>query len=235
MVYRRTRRTRKRTAPRRKFSRPTKRSFRKRFRSRIPKPLNGFPDSIMSRHRSVTILNSDPASSGKLVWVFSANGMFVRQPMGFDEMMARYNHFTVVGSKITVKAFPFVVGNVDPGMIIITTSANEETDTTYASLEHLLEQRLSTGKKMVGSQGVTTAGGGTVICSARFSAKKFFGTKFIVGGSQYRGSSTANPTEGAFFNVHHHSIAANNPGALSLVVQIDYIAVFSEPKHMARS
>lgn len=68
-----------------------------------------------------------------------------------------------------------------------------------------------------------------------FSAKKFFGTKNIVGKDLYRGSTSASPTEEAYFQIWVASIAGGDPTTMNFLLEIEYIAVLTEPKFVDQS
>ena len=85
--------------------------------------------------------------------------------------------------------------------------------------------------------GLTTnyTGGKSPVMTKHFSAKKFFKKSSVVNSDLYRGSYVANPTERANFGVWAASIAGNDPGAQYFLVEIEYIAVLTERKHLPTS
>lgn len=148
------------------------------------------------------------------------------QPMGFDELMVNYNHFTVIGSKITV-TFTGQTNTYVCGIAVDASSAN-----TSTSGEELKERQRTIYRIMPTNVG----GAGKCVLTKRFSAKKFFHVKAIVGESQYKGTASTSPTEQAYFYVW----AGADDGTtatqtIQASVHIEYMVVFSEPKTVGQS
>lgn len=229
-----------------------KRSVRRRlFRKPGPRPpfrrslpLSGFPLRKAARLRYVDTFSLNPGSGLKSVYVFRANDCFDpnltsggHQPKGFDQMMAVYNHCTVVGSKITIRAYNQTVNTGVPGLVVCKLSSSGIEIASATNLEDLLEDPRLTGRKLGGAVGYNTSrsGANMIMVSNKFSARKFFGRRFIVGDALYRHTSGASPTEQAYFEICHHSLNGNDPDPLTFTVQIDYICVFTEPKPLGQS
>lgn len=226
-----TRRTR---APKRRRTTSTTKKTRTEFVSRPPLPLNGFPASTMARLRFVTEKSLDASVSDPIAWInFRANSAYDpdeqlggHQPTGFDEFMNIYNHCTVVGSKI--KVTPYQLANGAIAYLGIGLFADSTDAGTYNSVPKLLASSQFAGTKLL--TGVNGQAPKPISITKSFSAKKFFGTKNIVGKGFYRHSATANPSEQAFFTVAQGSASASNAGVVHLLIEIDYICVFSERK-----
>lgn len=213
---------------------------RRRARPRRPLPLTGFPRSKMVRLRYAEEISVDCGLNTVASAVYNASGLYDprvaaggHQPKGYDQWATIYNHYTVVGARMNVRYMPDTNGDVLPGFITIMLTANGTTASALTP-EEVLESKWATRKGMVGlntgnawpiNRGVTK----------NFSAKKFFGTRGIVGKDLYRGDNTTNPTESAYFEIVVGSLGGNNPGAVNLVVTIDYIAVMSEPINLSQS
>lgn len=166
-------------------------------------------------------------------YTFRANDLFDpdytstgHQPRGFDELIAMYNHFTVLGSRITVDfalqpsaTYPldcFIQLAGEPGVSASAIDWHERQDV----------------KSVVISQ----SGKPTGRLSYNFSAKKFFGPSRPVNDSAQKGSSTASPSELAYYHlgaVAHN--AASDPTGLYCSVKIDYIVMFHEAKSVGQS
>lgn len=190
------------------------------------------PKTAMIKFRYVDDVTIDPAIGGVATHVFSCNGMYDpnitgtgHQPHGFDQWMTFYNHFTVVGAKITATAMTDTEANanqywfgvaVRPGTTLVTNS-------TLAREDGMMKWRYNSGK-----QAKTTV-------SRKFSTKKFFGVKTPIAEHDYRGSNSANPNEQAYFHVTAGAIGTNDPYAVECQVVIEYIAVLTEPKPVGQS
>lgn len=149
-------------------------------------------------------------------------------------MMAVYNHCTVIGSKIVARFINPGNTNLVPANVGIAVSSGAEFVST-STLEDVLEAKYVTRPKIAGPMGLTGSGN-TVTLQKKFSAKKFFGKKTIVGDALYRHNDSSNPTEQAFFEVFQYpNVVGYNPEAILVEVQIDYICVFTEPKILGRS
>lgn len=233
MAYKRKKNYAKR-GPRRNYRRR-----RSRYHKRLP--LAGMPKSKMVRLRYCQEITLNPTSVNPAVNDFRANDLrdpdFTgggHQPSGFDQMMPFYDHFTVVGSKISMKFIPTTAGNLVPGYFGIALTDAIGRVGTLGSSDAILESRIC-GKsyKVGGSYNSQDTKSPTVYKS--FSASKFFGKKAIVGADQYRGNTATSPTEEAIFECWASSAGLNDPDAMTFLITIDYIAVLTEPKSIPQS
>lgn len=226
---------RKRTPYDRKSSRAMVLSRRRTRSARQYKatPVGGFPKSKLVKLRYCEQITINPSAGVNGVHVFSANGMYDpsvtsvgHQPSNFDRWMANYDHYTVIGSKITVSYMPSITTTVIPGIfgVLLSDQGNE---VVSLSQENLLEQpRCVFNRKVVG---VPTDLQNQSYVTKRFSAKRFFGVNPVGGGKTFQGSASANPTEGAYYEVFVAPINSNDPGAMYFTCVIDYIALLTEP------
>jgi hypothetical protein len=174
-----------------------------------------------------------PTAGSCFTYTFRANDVYDpnqtgtgHQPMGFDQIMSNYQHFTVIGSKITAT---FIGGTTEYLAAISTNSSSSDSSNSASEIK----ERQRTVWKVV----PTNVGGpGTRTLSKRFSSKKFFHVKALVGESQYKGSASNSPAEQAFFYVYAGSDdGSTTVGTIKVSVTIEYIVVFSEPKSMGQS
>lgn len=214
-----------------------RRRFPKRRFYRTKLPLGGNPRCKMARLRYCEIISLDSVIGGNAQYNFLANDLYDpnststgHQPLGFDQLMAYYDHFTVIGSKITVRVTPTSTSGLVPGIMGIVLSDNGSTVSGSSSVTHLLEGR-QTGRNVrwVGDRDRMT----TYQMHKSFSHKKFFCKPSH--GSEYKGSASGSPTEKAYYEVFITSLNGNDPSAYVRTVTIDYIALFSEPKSIAQS
>ncbi len=213
-----------------------------RRKKRFFLPLGGLADRTMVRLRYVESFNVAVAIASFQVHAYRANGMFDptvavggHQPSGFDQMLQWYQHFTVVGAKATMLPAHSSTSNLVPLHygIALTSTGSAVAVLGAVSVDSILESRL-VGKYKTNS----ISGGASAFyqgVTKHFSAKKFFGTKNIVGKSLYRGDPTADPTEEAFFECFGTSVAGNDPGTQPFEIIIDYIAVLTEPRVLTPS
>lgn len=209
-----------------------KRSFKKRYAQSAPVPASKL---VKLKYVGTRQLNADVSTVSS--YVFSANGLYDpditglgHQPMGFDQWMTFYDHYTVIGSKITVKALNTGAAATDSQVIGITLHDNP---VGGASTEINMEQATSSWK-VLPPMGTANA----TILRKGFSAKRFFGRpkSAIVNSSDFRGTNAANPTEGSYFIVWAGGlIPTDNPSQTNLLVTIEYTAVFNERKELAQS
>lgn len=159
------------------------------------------------------------------------------QPFGFDQLIARYQHFTVERSHIDVDIMN--TGEYkNAAWVIHLASAAGESSAAYAAggIAGLVEQPRTSSVAMCGIMGNQTR---QRSISFDFSAPTFFRKTLqsMLGSTSYSGSGTAGPGEDAYFEVSLFS-----PSGLALAFDytavrttLTYWVVFSEPKYMAPS
>lgn len=172
------------------------------------------------------------AQSALGVYVFRANSLFDpnftgtgHQPMGRDQWATLYNHYVVLGSKCKVTFCPQSVATTAMcGVYLTDTSGAPYTDSDYFQ-----EARKGTTKLLSGVQGKKE----TVI--TKYSAKKFFNVTNVNDNISRLGSGMeSTPSEDAYFMVWIQDKTAVAQ-AVTVIVEIDYIASFSEPKDLIAS
>jgi len=179
-----------------------------------------------------TDLNSGAAGAiSEIFWW--ANGLFDprdaiggHQPLGFDQMMLMYNHWVVIGAKITID---FV--NLDATNPQIVGIRPADDAVALNSVERVMEFG-TTKYKLLNKWG--TAGDKTQM-TYRINPNKFLGVSHPLSSSRVRGSATSNPAEGCFFGMFAAPQAAIDPGVVRCSVRIEYVALFMEPKELAQS
>jgi len=226
----RTKRYTRRT--RRRFGR--KRYGRKKTTTRAPtatigRQINhGFPRMIKFTHRYVDVLVVASTSGVPNSYKFSCNGMFDpnisgtgRQPMAFDNMTAVYDHYCVIGSKIKFKVSP--TSDLNPasfaGIYI-----NDDTSNSPAS---------SAAYVAVADKYIVWAPGGvnTYTLTSKWSANKMFG-KSVLANTDLQGTATANPAEQSYFTLFVGALDELSNTSFSAIVDIEYIAIWKEPKDL---
>ena len=229
-------------------ARRNQRAMNRRYRKYKPRPklpLAGFPKQKMVRLRFVKEVEIVTPSTGLSNSVpFVANGAYDpyypiggHQPKGFDQWMAVYSHFNVVGSKIHVKMVGTGQDNFCWG-VARTSAPNELKD---KSLPYILEWRGNKSPNsytVVGSENGGYANNPTKMNTtriAKYSQKKQFG-KNSTSTAELIGSATSNPAELSIFEVWQCPIQQQlSSKTADYVVVIDYLVLFTEPKILAQS
>lgn len=210
------------------------RKSRKMIRYSTP---NVVPDKKVCKLRYVQTIPLDPSVQTASNWVFRANSLFDpdytgtgHQPLGFDEMALFYDHYIVIGSKITAKFISIGSGSTT-NCCMVGVRLNDSSTVT-ASYQTVMEQANNRYKFLSNSGALQSQ-----TCTKTYSPRKFFGIKDINDNRSLLGASmSANPNEDAMFHVYAAPFdTATNPAALNVLVTIEYIAVFSERKSLLSS
>jgi len=195
----------------------------------IGKQVNhAFPRMMKFTHRYIEVLSLTSTAGIPNVFTISCNGMYDpnftgggRQPMAFDNMTALYDHYTVIGSKIVVKCTPVSTTNPPAffGMYL-----NDDTTVTPSNAASFLANAASYTI-------LPTGGSATKMISGRWSAKKMFG-KSVLGNNILRGDASANPTEATYWTVFFAALDEESNTAAAFTVDVEYIAIWTEPKDL---
>lgn len=198
----------------------------------------GFPKTTCVKLRYVDSTAVDAGLDAVGYVTFRANSCFDpdftgvgHQPMGFDQWATFYNHYVVVGSRITAN---FATRGTATALGFGVRGINLHADTTMATdLPTILEQGLT--KKTLQS----THNNAQMVrsVSRNFSAKKFFNVTNVLDNIGRIGASiAANPSEQAYFHVFSgNADPLVDPTSVLIMVTIEYIVVFSEPKELLQS
>jgi len=218
---------------------------RKGYRSRVsarksqigsywPK-LSGFPKTKIVNMRyadSYEIsLNSTPGALTSLKW--RANSVFDpdftnvgHQPMGYDQWALFYNHYVVLGSKISI-GLTGVAAAAD-GAVVSNLSLQASGTNAYTTMSEFIEKGLGSTKLLQGF-----LGNSNTKQLASYSAKKFYNVKDVKDNLDRIGAAFgANATDPAFYYL---SIQGQPSVRLHMIVIIDYIVLMSEPNDLPAS
>lgn len=218
-----------------------KRNYKRRTGFRIQRILPvGFPKTTMVKLRYVDSVYMDPGFGVAAQYYMSANSLFKpqaasggHQPMNFDQWALLYNHYVVVGSKITCTAHSGSTSNADGCFIGVNLQDDQSLSTDPSTL---LEQGL-TRYKFFNQTYAAGSGNGRVVRHG-FSAKKFFNLSNPTDNIKRIGAGIgASPAEQAFFCilVSPPPTSTVDIGSILVTYVIDYIAIFSEPKGQSQS
>jgi len=199
------------------------------------------PPVLSIKHRSKLLYNDNrtitATSAASNAYVFSANGLYDpditsgitgHQPMGFDQLMLLYEHYTVTNARITVSFVnESAAENAYVGIALFPDSSVETVPTKMIENGLLKREWLAPNNGTAKSQ-----------CSVVHECKiaKLNGRPGnIVGDDLYRGDSASNPTEQSYFHVFAYNIATANSITVRFDVLIEYDAVFTEPRKLVQS
>lgn len=232
----------KKSRPRKRPSGVRKRTYsRKRTMFRPQSLLRvGFPKTTMVKLRYVDGFELNPGISTLATHNFRANSCFDpdltgigHQPMNFDLWSQLYNHYTVVGAKITARLFDNALSH-STGLVFGISLSDDSTFTTDVST--MMEQALA--RYTMGNAAKTDNAGRGLVARKGFSCKKFFNiTNPMDNTSRIGANISSNPTELAHFIVFLGAPPGSivDFGAHTVVINIDYVVVFSEPKEQVQS
>lgn len=238
MVY-----SKKYKQPKKDFNR--KKQFKKKEWVRYPQSIVpvGFPQTQMVKLRYVQEIKLDPLLSATIAQhSFRATSLFDpdasgvgHQPMGFDEWSLLYRKYLVVGARC--KAEFSLTGNSTAaggdGILVGGINLNTINSMSATDPYTVLEQGLTKSAAM--SNKINTNMPQPVYCN--YSAKKFFNLTTVNDNwSKIGALVTTNPSNNAHFIVWTGNTDPTvNPSPVSVLVTIEYIALFGEPKELTSS
>lgn len=229
---------------RRNVKRRRIRRVRRRLGVSAAPGFSGFPANKIVRLRYAERIPMSPTGPATFTWHnMRANSVFDpnqtgsgHQPMGFDQWAGFYNHYVVVGSKITVKWISEAPLSSETNAMIVGVKLTDDTTPILSggqAWDNISERGFSKRIMIMNDQNVKP-----VTTIAKFSPKKFFNIANVKDNVLRIGAPvTSNPTEEAIFQLWFCS--ANDTVVSAYIIQafvtIDYLVLFSEPKDIAQS
>lgn len=197
--------------------------------------LRGMPEKFKATliyRNQLTTLN--PSLGGLAAQAFfSANGLFDpevtgvgHQPAGFDQLMAFYDHYTVIGSKIICSFTNGDSSNVQTAGIYLADATTTVTD---------IAQIIENGGVVYSELANNLADGFMKTLTLNCNPTKFLGRKSALSDDVLRGNASANPSEDVLFCIFAAPQAAVDGGSVFCSVTIEYTAIFTERKRIAIS
>lgn len=230
---------RKKVAPRRRYK---KRSTRRRnnyarsqlYGSRALLPL-GKVKKMKLRYCEIGTA-VDPGVAGiPAVYVYKANSLFDpndtgtgHQPMGFDQVMPFFDKYMVIHAAIRVSFANSETSNNDGLLVAIKIS---DDSSGISNLQDEIERGLTKYKIMSAASGDN----GTCVMTSQVSPHKFLGISNPTSNENLKGTISTSPTEGVYFQIIAQPMSGTNVAAVRLSVQIDFTALFMEPKDLTTS
>lgn len=216
---------------------PYKPRRRTRRRKAVNKIVRGtFPATYYARHTYVERFTLTQALNDLMIdRLFRCNSLYDpdytgsgHQPLGFDEMAVIYDHYEVLGSKITVNFACQSTTELKSNIIV----GIAQTDTTgglaSGNLNKLLENGHRCYKQLTDIRDCCKL-------SCGYSQRKTFG-KHARGTDSQKGTNATNPTENSFFGVFAMATDATTiADPVSILVKIEYFAKWTERKIMSQS
>lgn len=210
-------------------------SKRKRKRTYVPRGIAA--KSSVVKHRYADQVTMDPSTS-MTFHTFLANGMFDpdvtgagHQPYLFDQYSQFYNHYTVLSSKITIVALPTSGASYTTDQYVITLEKSGSSS-TITSIQQAVEDPNCQYRVIpfVASQSASDS-----TLTGYCSVKNFL-HQDPMSEDANAGTSTTDPSEKIYWHIGASNfVALSNPGKIDLLVTIDYIARWHEPKPIGLS
>lgn len=191
--------------------------------------------SFATKLRYYDTVSVNPGVGSLAYHKFAANGLYDpdltgtgHQPRGFDQLMVMYNHYLVVGSKITI-----TVHNSDANIPIVCGVYTSVDNQTTTAPRDFMEQA---GRRYTVLAGDAQGGNNIKTLTAYASPKKMFNVANLKDNTNLRGYISANPTELLYYNLFAFSQnETSDPAACDFSVVIDYLVIFSEPNDLDAS
>lgn len=199
--------------------------------------ISGLPKqrTIKMRYSGLgTLVN--PADGTIVLKQFRANGIFDpdytgtgHQPMGYDQWKSYYNHYVVLGSRISVRIIP----SQDSAGYSAAVGMYLSDNFTLPYTEYTAFIEANKGSYTI-CNGAST---NIKALHTNYSAKKFFNVTDVKDNLDRLGSAqNADPTEAAVYNLWYQAAdLSTGPTNLQYIVTIDYIVSWSEPQDLAQS
>lgn len=221
-------------AKRRKQQRPQK---RKHAVSARPSRLPG--GSIMPRttrtylkYCSVITLVDSGVASVPTTYVFNCSSLFDpdvtgtgHQPMGFDQLALFYNHYTVLGCRLTVE----FIGDYRSHSCTVGILP-QAGPSPLTSVEQILEQPLVRVLSLTGGYGAAAK----AILSSTVAPHRWYGSKPFAK-DQLTAAVTASPLESVYFHVFMAPNRTLSDTNVHARVTLVYDSAFQEPKTLVQS
>lgn len=194
----------------------------------------GFPKKVMARLRYVNVVALNGSAGALQTYKWKCNGMYDpdqsstgHQPLYFDNYMAIYDHYTVIGSKAIFK----IVSKDGTSTIPFraATYIDDDTSQTAQTIDAIAEQ--NQGQVVLFSGGDNNP---PKILTQTWGAVKWFGGDPLAN-DNLQGSASADPQELSFFNVAVQACDAVSSCNTYINVEIEYLAVFDEIKDQAQN
>lgn len=192
----------------------------------------GFPKRLVVTHKYAEAVSLTSTSGVMNQYHFCANGIYDPNLSGgghkgylFNQCSALYDHYTVIGSKVTFKVLN---GASNTGLIGIAAFINDDTSMTATNLQNAIEQ--NTAVRAFIPYGASSP----LNLKLKWSAKKYFG-KGVLANNDLQGTVSANPTEQSVYTICAQCLDGATTISVYIEAVIEYIVVWTEIKDIASS
>lgn len=179
-----------------------------------------------------TVRLTGGSAGATAVYVFNASSLYDpnytgtgHQPLGFDQIMAMYDHYVVLGAKVTVK-FAMPSGSAYTVAQVGVHGAATVTPRTNGSA---YVETGTTSMKMVGFPSYFPQ------VTQGYSPKVHMGVTNPMDADKLQGQINANPTDGWYWHVFAEPHLSSETVDVFANVTIEYTAAFIEPVELAQS
>lgn len=179
----------------------------------------------------VDAISLDTGTAAITSHVFRCNSIFDpdftttgHQPLMRDEYFLLYQSYRVLSSKIKVTPIPVTNDILLPSLYGV--YQNESSSLIYSLGTSVIEDQRNKGSwGILGNQAELAQFKSK---SASFNAKRNLGADGMLN-TTLQTSNPTNVEDTAFFHIWSASIAGNNPGAVTFLVQMDFIVEYTDP------
>lgn len=204
--------------------RPYKKRYRKFKRMGIPSGMPSQRITKLSYVQNTELTSNLGVITSKL---FRANSAFNpsvssggHQPYGYDQWALLFNHYVVLGSKITVKVINSIPNGTSPSYMGCYLS--DDITIPYTDAYQLMEA----GK---GSYRLNNPGNNRALTfGSKYSAKKFFNVTNVKDNYRLGAPNNASPDEGAVYHIWFQT-GNGSTSTVYLSVRMEFIVSWSEP------
>lgn len=177
----------------------------------------------------------NPADTFLGTYIFSANGVYDpnitgigHQPSGFDQLMTMYDHFVVIGAKITVT---FVNNDANDPVVVgidVRDSINAESDSRVI---------IESGTAKYANLSAKNNGDNQVTMEYRVNPNRFLGRSKPLSDPNLKGGASGNPVEQCYFHVFSGNLddQITLAQATTANIVIEYQTILIEPKPVGLS
>jgi len=172
-------------------------------------------------------------------WIFSANGLYDpsitsigHQPLGFDQLMLFFNHYTVLRSRIKIIARNTGTGSAAGNMFV---GIKIQSTTSLTTVWNQLVENGALKYLMLlpGQTGSSSVSMGEI--QEQVDIQKWNSIPTLRDNPNWQGTSAGNPTNQTYYVIYANSPDALTATGLICSVLIEYDTLFTEPADLAES
>ena len=157
-----------------------------------------------------------------------SSAMADTQPMGYDQFTPFYGRYTVIGSKISLYCMNTSVGD---NVIVGVNTVKDNGEIIYTGVHNAIEYQPGNFCFL----GPHNSGAVKAKCTAKYSAKNFFGVKNPMDDDSIGSQTNANPTAVAYFACYCTNVRDGDDVTVNCIAVIEYIVTFTEQLQLGGS